>query len=365
MVPRLTLLGKRAFKIIDGHIKYSIMKKLFFTAFTIVISVSCKFSKLPPIAPNVITERTINDTDDPAIWINPADSSKSIVFGTDKESNGAIYAFDLEGKIIEDKSLKNMKRPNNVDVAYGLKLNDSTRVDILVFTEREKSQIRVFSVPHMEPLDGGGILVFTEETDPELKLPMGVSLYRSPKDSTIYAIVGRKTGPLDNYLEQYKLSAGNRGNVKAELVRKFGKFSGKKEIEAIAVDHELGFIYYSDEQHCIRKYYAEPTMGNAEISCFGMDYFKSDIEGIAIARYDNGEGYLIVSDQQKGQFNIFSRTTNQFIKAVNLSTRETDGCEVVTVPLNSTFKNGLFVAMNDERNFYLYDLEKLGLDNAN
>jgi 3-phytase len=42
-------------------------------------------------------------------------------------------------------------------------------------------------------------------------------------------------------------------------------------------------------------------------------------------------------------------------------TTETDGCEVVTVPLNNQFPNGLFVAMNDEKNFYFYDLEKLGL----
>jgi len=34
---------------------------------------------------------------------------------------------------------------------------------------------------------------------------------------------------------------------------------------------------------------------------------------------------------------------------------------VVTVPLNDTFPNGMFVAMNDEKNFYFYDLGKLGL----
>ena len=92
----------------------------------------------------------------------------------------------------------------------------------------------------------------------------------------------------------------------------------------------------------------------------GAEYelFLEDIEGIAIARYPNGEGYIIVSDQQRGQFNIFSRKDNSFIKAVNLSTLETDGCDVVTVPLNDTFSNGLFVAMNDEKNFYFYDLNK-------
>ena len=150
--------------------------------------------------------------------------------------------------------------------------------------------------------------------------------------------------------------------MKANLVRKFGSFSGQKEIEAIAVDDENGFVYYSDEGVCIKKYYAEPSMGNTEISCFGGEYFLEDIEGIAIATYPNGEGFLIVSNQQQGEFNIFSRKGNAFVKAINLSTLETDGCDVVTMPLNATFSNGLFVAMNDEKNFYFYDLGKLGLE---
>lgn len=320
---------------------------------------SCiKTSKLPKINPDVITEKALNDTDDPAIWINPKDASKSIVFGTDKETNGAIYAFDLKGKIIEEKTIRNIKRPNNVDVGYGFQINDSTKVDVLVFTEREQQQIRLFSVPDMQPLDNGGFKVFKDEADENLKLPMGISLYKSPIDSSFYAIVGRKTGPENGYLYQYKLEADNK-LVSATLVRKFGKFSQKKEIEAIAVDAELGFVYYSDEEHCIRKYYAEPSRGNEEIACFGGERFSRDIEGIAIAKTGEESGYLIVSDQQIGQFNLFDRKTNAFVKAINLSTLATDGCEVTTVPLNETFSSGLFVAMNDEKNFYFYDFKKL------
>lgn len=341
--------------------KFIVMNQYLIALFTILFLNNCSRSKLPPITPDVITENTLNDTDDPAIWVNPDDASKSIVFGTDKETNGAIYAFDLNGKIIEDKTIRNIKRPNNVDVEYGFRLNDSTTTDILAFTERERKQIRIFSVPDMQPLDGGGFPVFEGETNPEYQLPMGIALYKSPKDSEIYAIVGRKSGPLENYLYQYKLKTRSAEPITLELVRKFGKFSGEKEIEALAIDDENGFVYYSDEGVCIRKYHAEPDKGDTEISCFGGDYFLDDIEGIALAAYPNGEGYLIVSNQELGEFNIFSRKDNSFIKAVNLTTLETDGCEAVTVPLNPTFPNGLFVAMNDEKNFYFYDLGKVVL----
>ncbi|WP_282112159.1 phytase [Maribacter stanieri] len=336
------------------------MKNISYLLVLTIVMISCRQSRLPKIIPDVITEFTLNDTDDPAIWVNPKNPAESIVFGTDKKTNGAIYAFDLNGKIIQDKTIRDIQRPNNVDIEYGFQLNDSTVTDILVFTEREKQQIRMFSVPDMMPLDGGGFKVFEDEELEENRLPMGVSLYKSPKDATVYAIVGRKTGPADGYLYQYALNADSLG-VSSNYVRKFGKFSGVKEIEAIAVDDENGFVYFSDEGVCIKKYHADPSMGNEEISCFGGEYFDEDIEGIAIASYTDGHGYLIVSNQQKGEFNIFDRETNAYINAVNLSTTETDGCEAVTVPLNDTFKNGLFVAMNDEKNFYFYDLKRLGL----
>ncbi|WP_299259633.1 phytase [uncultured Aquimarina sp.] len=321
--------------------------------------ISCD-KKEPLIQPDLITEKVLHDTDDPAIWVHPTDPSKSIIFGTDKDTNGAIYAFDLDGKIIPEKVIRDIKYPNNIDLEYGFRLNDSTTTDIIVFTEREKNQIRLFSVPDMKPLDGGGFLVFEDEKNLELRRPMGIGLYKNPNNHSVTAIVSRKSGPENGYLYQYQLVSDSLG-VHAKLVRKFGKFSQQKEIEAIAVDDELGFVYYSDEGVGIRKYYADAEMGNEELAFFGGEFFKEDIEGIAIASKENGHGFLIVSDQQKGQFNVFSRKDNSYIKAINLGTTATDGCDVVTIPLGATFTKGLFVAMNEQKDFYLYDLGRLGL----
>ena len=320
---------------------------------------SCKQeAKLTEIKPDFITQKTINDTDDPAIWVNPEDPSESIIFGTDKETNGGIYAFDLEGKIIESKTIRKLGRPNNVDLAYDFKINDSTSTAILAFAEREKQQIRIYSVPDMKPLDNGGIKVFTDETKPNLRQPMGISFYHSPISKKMYVIAGRKEGPKQGYLYQYELQSVNN-QIKAILVRKFGNFSAKKEIEAIAVDAENGFIYYSDEEFGIRKYYAEPSKGNQELAIIGQDKFLTDIEGIAIAKTSDKGGYILVSDQQRALFNVFDRETNEFIKAINLTTVETDGCDVTTVNLGAKFPKGIFVAMNDSKEFYVYDFRKI------
>lgn len=333
------------------------MQKLFKILVGLLV-VSCG-KTLPVIAPDVITEKTLHDTDDPAIWVNPHDASKSIVFGTDKNTEGAIYAFNLDGKIIEEKTIRGLKRPNNVDLEYGFQLNDSTKVDVIVFTERERHQIRLFSVPDMKPLDNGGFKVFEDAKLPEHKLPMGIALYKSPKTNKIYAIVGRKSGPKYGYLYQYELFSDSLG-VHTKLVRQFGDFSEKKEIEAIAVDDKNGIVYYSDEMHCIRKYYAEPSKTKDEIYCFGAENFKRDIEGIAIADYGD-DTFLIVSNQQAHTFNIFNVKTNAFVKTVNLGTLETDGCDVTTLALGDKFPNGLFVSMNNEKNFFFHDLAKLKL----
>lgn len=335
------------------------LRKLPIFLFSIVI-LSCDNNKLPAIKPDVITETTLHDTDDPAIWIDYNNPEESIVFGTDKDTDGAIYAFNLKGEIIESKTIRGLKRPNNVDIRQGFKINDSTSIDVMAFTEREREQIRLFSVPDMRPLDNGGFPVFQDETDVDYKSPMGISLYKSPKDGSLYAIVGRKNGPKEGYLHQYKVNYSN-DQVSLTLVRKFGNYSGKKEIEAIAIDDALGFIYYSDEIFGIRKYHAEPDMGDMEIGLFGGKTFKRDNEGIAIVALEGTNGYIIVSNQQAETFNVFTRDTNSFVKEINLTTKQTDGCDVVAMPLNDTFKNGLFVAMNDERNFYFYDLGKLGL----
>ncbi|AUP79845.1 phytase [Flavivirga eckloniae] len=329
------------------------------TIFISFVTLMACATKLPEIVADVVTETTLHDTDDPAIWVNPKDASKSIVFGTDKNTEGAIYAFDLEGKVIESKTIRHLKRPNNVDLEYGFQLNDSTKVDVIAFTERERQQIRLFSVPDMKALDNGGFPVFTDVKEPEANSPMGIALYKSPKTQKVYAIVGRKTGPEKGYLYQYDLISDSLG-VHAKLVRKFGGFSGKKEIEAIAVDDEAGIVYYSDEGHCIRKYHAEPLKGDKEIYCFGGEYFKEDIEGIAIAKYQD-KGFLIVSNQQAHTFNVFDLKTNTFIKEVNLGTKETDGCDVTTMALGDKFPDGLFVSMNDEKNFFFHDLKKLKL----
>lgn len=319
------------------------------------------------IIPTYTTEEVSHDTDDPAIWINPKDPSQSLIIGTDKDSLGGLFVFDLKGRIIDSLVRKNIYRPNNVDVGYGLLIN-STAVDFAVTGERLTSKLRFFSLPEMKEINSGGIEIFTGETGYLFRDLMGVAVYKSPKSGKIFIIAGRKSGPLDgSYLWQYEVTA-MQGVIELKLVRKFGKYSGKKEIEAIAVDAELGFIYYSDEGVGVRKYHAEPDQGNEELALFATSGFSEDHEGISIYKYNDSTGYLLVSDQAAGLFHVFPREGSKtsphdhpLITKLKLSTEESDGSEVTSVPLGSDFPQGLFVAMSNNKTFQIYrwkDLEQ-------
>ncbi|MBF4492117.1 phytase [Flavobacterium sp. MR2016-29] len=326
-----------------------------------VLFTACKNDdKLAPVAknaikPTVVTQALPHDTDDPSIWIHPTDASKSIIIGTDKDTDGGLYAFDLKGKIVAKSEV--LKRPNNVDIAYGL-IIDGKKVDVAVTTERENNKIRIFSLPDLKAIDNGGISVFEGET---LRDPMGIALYTRPSDKKIFAVVGRKSGPSGSYLWQYELSGAGKFAT-AKVVRKFGAYSGKKEIEAIAVDNELGTILYCDEQFGIRKYKADPALNNnKELAIFGKTGFKADNEGIAIYKKTDSTGYILVSNQQTNTFMIYPRegvkgNLNHYplLAEIPTSTIECDGADATSINLGGNLKNGLFVAMSNGMTFHYY-----------
>lgn len=318
-------------------------------------------NRVDTLRASVITEPVAHDSDDPAIWVHPEDPEKSLIIGTDKDTDGGIYAFDLKGKIV--KKVKDIKRPNNIDIAYGFDWN-GRKIDIAVATERKTNKLRVFSLPDLTAIDGGGIEVFAGEAE---RAPMGIALYTRPGDHAIFAIVGRKSGPSEGYLWQYKLNTSPGETVQGQLVRKFGKYSGKKEIEAIAVDNELGFVYYSDEQEGLRKYLADPAAkDNSELSLFGQSGFSDDHEGIAIYKSSDTTGYLIVSNQGSQTIMVYPREgvngkSNDYplLAEIPTSALETDGLDATAAPLGKTFPKGLLVAMSTDRTFHFFDWRKV------
>lgn len=320
------------------------------------------------VQPVVVTDPVRYDTDDPAIWVNRLNPAQSLVIGTDKDSDGGLYVFDLKGKEVPGKTIHGLKRPNNVDIGYGMLLGGQP-TDFALVTERETGLLRAFRLPDMQALDHGNLAVFEGDAAGE-RMPMGVALYTRPTDHALFAVVSRKIGPKQGYLAQYQLADDGQGQLKMSLVRKFGAWSGNKEIESVAVDNELGFIYYSDEGVGVRKYAADPAQGNTELALFARTGFAEDHEGISIYKTGPRTGYLLVSDQGASQFRFFPRQgtaadANAYpeLRMVKVAAHFSDGSDVTNVPLNAQFPHGLFVAMSDNKTFHYYRWEDmLGAD---
>jgi 3-phytase len=324
------------------------------------------------LRPVAATDQVVKDPDDPAIWIHPSEPERSLILGTDKAGapHGGLYLFGLDGKVRQ--KITGIDRPNNVDVEYGLMVGGQ-RVDIAVLTERYKNRLRVFRI---EP-DGSGVsdisasLSVFQGRRGEQAAPMGIALYRRPPDGAIFAIVSRKTGPRAAYLWQYRLEDDGAGKIRAIKVREFGSFSGRGEIEAVAVDDALGYVYYADEGDGIHKWHADPDHPDSgrELAHFGKDGFKGDREGIAIYAKPDGTGYLVCTNQlpRNSEYRVYRREGSsgsphdhsEVVAVIRGGADSTDGIEITAVALGSRFPRGLLVAMNSSgRNFLLYPFPK-------
>ncbi len=254
-----------------------------------------------------------------------------------------------------------LKFPINVDYVHlpGIVLGDNQQYCARNLNV-ELKKVRAITLPDLELVDNGGIEAFGGEDE---RRPMGIALYKRPKDGEIFVIVSRKKGPSGRYLWQYRLQDEGSGTIRLTRVREFGEWSGEGEIEAVAVDDALGYVYYSDEQFGIRKYHADPDAANSnkELAVFGTEGFAEDREGISIYAINDGTGYIIVSDQQANEFRIYTREgapdnphNHKLVKIVNLATKSSDGSEITNSVLNNVFSAGLFVAMSDDKTFHFY-----------
>lgn len=309
------------------------------------------------VRPNYATRPVAYDADDPAVWVHPSRPSQSLILGTDKEErNGALYVFDLSGRVLQ--RIRPLGRPNNVDVEGNL----------VAVTERMARQVRFFTVdPATRRLSDvtGQTEVFAGEPG-ERGAPMGIALYRRPSDRALFAIVSPKVGPTEGILAQYRV-VWNPATRKMDLrfVRRFGLFSGEDEVEAIAVDDQLGFVYYSDENVGIRKQHADPDHPRArvELALLGETGWGGDHEGIAIWSRPDGTGFLIGTDQRErgSVFHVFRREGNNApVGRFRIGSDSTDGIEAVSANLGPNFPQGLFVAMNsDARNFLVVDWRRI------
>ncbi|MBF2066064.1 MAG: phytase [Calothrix sp. C42_A2020_038] len=312
------------------------------------------------------------DADDPAIYVNSTDSQKSLVLASVK--NGGLRVYDLSGKLLQEINPGNI-RYNNVDLQYGFKLGGES-IDIAVASDRNNDKLVIFQIDPNASTPGEYLKDITDSSigtlfqappfaapySPSSRSAYGIALYHSPKTDDYYAFVNRRaTGDV----AQYKLIDKGNGKIGAERVREFtlpSPTGGRSpQTEGMVADQELGYLYIGQEDVGIWKFQAEPDGGKTgilidKVKALGGKHLTDDVEGLSIYYSKDGTGYLLVSSQGDNTFAVYTREgNNDFLGRFAVgnngaidSVQESDGADVINVPLGPDFPFGLFVTQDGD-----------------
>lgn len=287
--------------------------------------------------------------DDPAIWRNPLDPSRSTVIGNDK--GGALEVYDLSGARIQRLTGGFF---GNVDVRSGFVTGTGT-TDIAV---AYRAGIRVYGIDPTTRLLTNITDAPTGSISPGIN-GEGICLYRSPISGNVSVFVNARNG----VVAQMALSDGDAdGLVEGAIVRQWDVGT---EVEGCVADDELGDFYISEENVAIWKYGAEPTDPTTTGSRVAVDrtiaaggHIRPDAEGLTIVYQPGGVGYLIASSQAASDtinsYLVYERQgNNTFIRSFRIVGGVVDGCgrtdgiDAMAADLGPAFPNGMFVCQDN------------------
>ncbi|WP_427159585.1 phytase [Aliinostoc sp. HNIBRCY26] len=351
------------------------------TQFTQILTLSAEV--IPTVTPTVETRPDLfddddgsipevdqnADADDPAIYVNANDPSASLVLTVVK--NAGLRVYDLSGNLLQTFNPGDI-RYNNIDLQYGFNLGGES-IDIAVASDRNNDKLVIFKInpnpstpgEYLEDITDSSIgtlfqgAPFEPPYSSDERSAYGVALYRSPVTNDYYAFVNRReTGDV----AQFKLIDQGNGKIGAELVREFTipTESGiDPQTEGMVADQEMGYLYIGQENVGIWKFDAEPNGRNTgklidKVKDLGGSYLTDDVEGLTIYYGQNGQGYLLVSSQGDNTFAVYNRGgDNEYLGRFAVgnngsidSVQESDGADVVNVPLGPNFPYGLFVTQD-------------------
>ena len=172
-------------------------------------------------------------------------------------------------------------------------------------------------------------------------------MYKSPASGKLYAFVSDSSGTV----KQLELFVTG-GAIDYTLVRtlSFGSMT-----EGCVADDYRQSLYVSQEDVALWRLPAEPGGGSTKTQVAPVDgsVLTADLEGLAIYDKGGGAGYLIASSQGSDDFAVFDRQSGRYrgrFKIINAGidgVTHTDGIDVTSAPLGTTYSTGLFVAQDD------------------
>lgn len=285
--------------------------------------------------------------DDPAIWINPLDTSRSLILGTNKEEG--LYVYNLAG---EEVQFLPVGRVNNVDVRFNLAVASNDEVNGLSWFDVDPE---TNTVTHL-----GDTPVTRIE-------PYGVCA--GMLDGVYYAAPTYKDGAVELWAVREE-----GGTITPELVRTIQLGS---QLEGCVFHDGIKTLFIGEEEHGIWKVdLSDPDSQPVSVDTIAAgNGLVADVEGISIWDGGDGKGYLVASAQAADRYvvydlapphaplGIFQVAASEDGNVDGVS--HTDGLDVSATPLPG-YPAGVLVVQDDanpvsakDQNFKVVDWESI------
>lgn len=269
--------------------------------------------------------------DDPAIWRNAADPSKSLIVATDKK--GGLYVYNLEGEKLSFMPAPGLNNVDLVEIAGGgVVVIASDRSDLatahiqLATLDTRTGELVKKDRVAVGVGEGYGICAARQAAD------RSVQVYSVPKEGVIYQTTLRFGDP-ENFARTVQLA------------------SVATQPEGCVVDDRTGTLYVGEE---IVGVWAIDIASGAKrlVASVGTGMLVPDVEGLALAPEGSDGGYLVASSQGDNAYAVYRLPDVTPVGRFRISastfgsTEETDGIALDHRDFEPDFPGGLFIAQD-------------------
>ena len=278
------------------------------------------------------TSPTLADSaNDPAIWVNAADPSASLILGGD--ATGGLELYDLDGERVGAMT----ERPIGlVDLRYKFSLagNDVT---LIVAYDIAAAELVAFTLDAAER-------TLTEVTARPLQAESeveGLCMYKSPLSGKYYVFAAG-----EGFIQQWELSDDD-GKVAGRRIRNVPVGLGAGHC---AVHDSESALYFAQETLGVFRLNAEPeSEAEKEIVDVAQPFgrFSGDVKGVAIYEQQGG-GFLLVSDADVSRLQVYDLTTAEHAGSIAIEgVDESEGIAATGAALSAGLESGLIVVSDD------------------
>lgn len=276
---------------------------------------------------------TVNEdaADDPAIWRNADDPSRSLIVGTDKKAG--LHVYNLKG---EQLSFMEGAGLNNVDL---VEFADG-RV-LVAASDRKNLEVAAIQFAMLDTATGA--LKATDRIPVGAGEGYGICMSKPNEEDFLRVFSAPKNGVI--YMTSMSLEGEQFFGETSEIARV------SSQPEGCVYDDRTGTLYVGEEAAgiwAIDMESGEKTL----VAETGTGLLVPDVEGLALAPEESEGGYLVASSQGDNAFAVYQLPSMKPMGRFRIgdglfgSVEETDGIELDARSFGAEYPGGLFIAQD-------------------